>query len=250
MSSDNSPADTGSSPDRGRFYLLHVGVPASIALVIFAAYQIADVDRTITAVFYDANAHDFPLRHNWFLDVVLHHWAKYVLVFGAALLFGAVAFLFLLPGHSVERRAALFIFLAMILGPLTAAGLRQVSNSPCPNELSDYGGYAASAARFQAGSVIVKRRGCFPDDHAAGGFGLTAWYFFWYRRNRRLARTALGLGLAVGLMLGLGRVMQGAHFVSDEFWSATICWAGALALNWLILDRELSASHLDFPHRA
>jgi len=43
--------------------------------------------------------------------------------------------------------------------------------------------------------------------------------------------------LLLGFALGMGRVAQGAHFVSHNLWSALICWLVVLALYELLLRR-------------
>ena len=50
------------------------------------------------------------------------------------------------------------------------------------------------------------------------------------RRNRWLSRAGLALGIAAGLVLGLGRMLQGAHFLTHVLWSGIVCWLVILGL--------------------
>ncbi|MEK6209810.1 MAG: sulfite exporter TauE/SafE family protein [Pseudomonadota bacterium] len=55
--------------------------------------------------------------------------------------------------------------------------------------------------------------------------------------RRHLAAAMLAGSLLLGFALGMGRVAQGAHFVSHDLWSALICWLVVLALYELLLRR-------------
>jgi membrane-associated PAP2 superfamily phosphatase len=57
-------------------------------------------------------------------------------------------------------------------------------------------------------------------------------------RNCRLAYWGLFGGFGLGFVLGFGRVMQGAHFLSHQLWTALICWLVMLALYELLLRRQ------------
>jgi len=73
---------------------------------------------------------------------------------------------------------------------------------------------------------------CFPAGHASTGFALMAFYFAAYRARRHaLARAALSIGVLAGLLLGISRIAQGAHFVSHVLWAGLICWLVMLALH-------------------
>lgn len=65
-------------------------------------------------------------------------------------------------------------------------------------------------------------------------------------RRPRLARTSLALGLTVGAILGLGRMAQGAHFLSDVVWSALLAFIFAHVLHYHVLrvDEGQAASRL------
>jgi lipid A 4'-phosphatase len=61
----------------------------------------------------------------------------------------------------------------------------------------------------------------FVSGHAAGAFSLMAWGMWapWHRRKRWLS-LGIGLGLAIGLM----RIAQGGHFLSDVLFAGWTIW--------------------------
>jgi membrane-associated PAP2 superfamily phosphatase len=66
------------------------------------------------------------------------------------------------------------------------------------------------------------------------GFYLMAPAFLLYPRRRGLAGAFLGLGLLGGGLMGMARIVQGGHFLSDIVWSGGIVYLTGLFLSCLI----------------
>ncbi len=64
-----------------------------------------------------------------------------------------------------------------------------------------------------------------PSGHAGIAFCLAAPFFVWRQRRPRWAKAALVVGVVSGLGVGLGRMILGAHYLSD------VLVAGAIALS-------------------
>ena len=64
-------------------------------------------------------------------------------------------------------------------------------------------------------------------------------FFFAAHRSRRdwRARGLLAAGLSAGLILGFGRIAQGAHFLSHVLWSGLVCWLVMVGLYALLLAK-------------
>ena len=149
MTQPAPPADRA-PPSVTRFYLIHAGLPALLTLALLVVFQVTDLDRALSDLFYDPAARQFPLRYAWFLEVVLHQWAKYLLVvIGCGTLAGFVAS-FGVPALRAQRRTLLFVFLAMVLGPLAAGAVKEFSSQHCPHNLEIYGGRGCSSRRCRA----------------------------------------------------------------------------------------------------
>jgi len=50
------------------------------------------------------------------------------------------------------------------------------------------------------------------------------------RRQPLLAWAGLATGLGGGSVLGLGRMLQGAHFLTHTLWAGLVCWVVILTL--------------------
>ena len=212
------------------FNWLWVAVPIAAALILLGV-DATDLDRIIESRFYDAPAGVFPLRHDPFLEVVLHYWTKYVVALIAGLAFAGFALSFMVATLEKHRRVLLFIGLSIALATATVTALKLASSRHCPWDLVDYGGLIPYTKLLQRAAPAAKPGHCFPAGHASTGFSLLVFYFVGLvRRNRWLSRAGLALGIAAGLVLGLGRMLQGAHFLTHVLWSGIVCWLVILGL--------------------
>ncbi len=205
---------------------------------ILIGLEFTDLDRGFSSLFYDAAHHGFPLRENFWLEVVLHHWLKYLVIFISIMALMAWAASFRVPRLSPWRADLLYVFVAMTTAATTVSGLKALSSKHCPYDLAIYGGYAPYVRLFESAAEGVQSGHCFPGGHSATGFVLFAFYFAWRARRPRLAQAALLSAAASGMALGLGRVAQGAHFLSHQLWTAMICWYVVLCLYGLMLYRR------------
>lgn len=222
-------------PGSNRFFLLGVPLIAAVALL---GLEATDIDRTVSNWFFDPAAGGFPLRNSFFLDVILHHWPKYAVVLIAVLALAGFVLSYRIPALQPERRVLLFLFLALALAPASVSALKSVSGKYCPWDLEQYGGFAPYSRLLEPAPPSFKAGRCFPAGYASTGFALMAFYFVGRaRRQPRLARAGLATGLAAGAVLGLGRMLQGAHFLSHVLWSGLVCWIVIAALHAVIIER-------------
>jgi membrane-associated PAP2 superfamily phosphatase len=84
--------------------------------------------------------------------------------------------------------------------------------------------------------------GSFASGHAAMGFYLLVPYFLLRRRAPARAAALLVVGLAFGTLVGLARMVQGAHFPSDVLWALGFVYLTALALFYALRLERAPAS--------
>ncbi len=194
-------------------------------LAALLAMENTSIDQMISNWFYDRSAHVFPLRYVFFFDTVLHHWAKYLVILATCMMAAVLLLSWVIPALARWRATLLFLALAMTLAPLTVSLLKLVTDRPCPWDFVEFGGLEPYTHLFQFRGTAHARGQCFPAGHAATGFALMAFFFVFHREHRdALARAALLAGISAGVLLGLGRIAQGAHFMSHVLWSGLLCW--------------------------
>jgi membrane-associated PAP2 superfamily phosphatase len=214
-------------------------VPAVLALALVALDLATDVDRALTRHAFDAVTADFPLRTDFWLEVVMHHWTKYAVTTLGCGLAAMLLLTFALPRLGLERRTLLFLTLAIALAPASVSVAKGMSARHCPWDVDEFGGYVRYERLFETAAPPARPGHCFPAGHASTGFALMAFYFAAHRRGRRkAARAALGLGMAAGVALGWGRVLQGAHFPSHVAWSGLLSWVVMVGLYAAVFGRS------------
>jgi len=226
-------AQANSAPppiSRTAFLLAHLYIPLCAGLLALALAT-TYLDRAVSHWFYDATAGRFPLHYDSMLETVMHLWVKYLVVLLACAAMGAFFFSFAAERWRPWRRLLLFLSLSLTLAPGVVALFKSAGNRYCPYDLVEYGGFAPYRSLFDRPAPGVKPGHCFLSGHASGGFSLLAFYFVGLVLKRRgLARIGLWGGLAAGMVFGLTRVAQGAHFLSDILGAGLICWLVILAL--------------------
>lgn len=130
------------------------------------------------------------------------------------------------------RRGLLFLFLVMAIGPGLVVNevFKAESGRARPSQVEAFGGELVYTPAFEPSDQC--RSNCsFVSGHAAMGYFFLA--FAWLLRDRRW----LYWGAAIGLLVGLGRIIQGAHFLSDILFGYPVVFATALLLARPLLGR-------------
>jgi lipid A 4'-phosphatase len=115
------------------------------------------------------------------------------------------------------RVHALFLLTALILGPglVVNYGLKENWGRARPREVIELGG-ANHYTPPLVMSAECKGNCSFVSGHASGAFFILS--LIWVFRKRRW----FWLGIGLGGLVGMGRILQGGHFVSDvvfAFWA-------------------------------
>jgi membrane-associated PAP2 superfamily phosphatase len=222
----------------GQFYLLHLGGALVLAAAALLIGEQFGMDWWVSSLFFDPELGRFPLRDDWFLEKVMHVGAKSAVVAVGLLVLAAWIASFRLKRLAKWRPLLLFLFVAMVSSSSAISLIKSASGKHCPYDLEQYGGMVPFVGLLERLPQGVKPGRCWPGGHASAGFCLFAFYFAALKlARRRMAAAMLAGSLLLGLVLGMGRVAQGAHFVSHNLWSALISWLVILALYELLLRR-------------
>lgn len=225
------------------FLVWHLWIPLAVCIPALLSLEVTSVDRAISDWFFDAASGRFPLRYNATFEIMTHQWAKYVVVLIACAVVGAWLMSYFLPALRSRRRVLLFLGLALTLAPATVSLLKSQSHRSCPYDLIEYGGNAPHIGLFEPAPPGNYPGRCFPSGHASAGFCLFAFYFAGLALGkRRLALIGLWGGFSAGMLFGLARIAQGAHFLSHNLWSGLVCWLVILALYVAIMGLPKAGS--------
>jgi lipid A 4'-phosphatase len=202
---------------------------AALALLTAGLFASSTLDLAIARVFYRPDTADhWPLAHElpWSLLYRAASWVTATLVLGGlaglAASFGRA--------RADWRRAAVLVLLGVAIGPglLANAVFKDHWQHPRPRDLMEFSG----PVRYVPAPLIGTEGGAsFPCGHCSVGFMFAAGWWIWKRRRPAWARASLAGGLALGLLLGVGRMAAGAHFFSDIVWSALLAF-GVLHVLW------------------
>ncbi|AXU95783.1 hypothetical protein CI789_11385 [Erwinia persicina] len=173
-------------------------------------------DMAITRMWFDPLTGQFPWKDNVWLDVINHRLLKQGVI--------AMGVLLLLAGFIRRQPRWVLVALLMGIGPLVVGVLKATSAHSCPWDLVEFGGKAVSYPLFGAVPINSGPGHCFPGGHASSGFSALALFFLYYPRRPRLAWVCWWSALILGMVMGFGQIMRGAHFLSHNLWAAWWVW--------------------------
>jgi len=202
------------------------------AIFLNWVYPIA-IDLSLSNLYFDYGANSFTLKHQFFLDTIMHDGLKYCMLIIAL---GSLAIAILSTFKQQARQSILvltktlfsnpffFVFIGMFSANSAVGILKHLSIHGCPNDLLIYGGKLPLLKLFSDLPLGVKAGHCFPGGHASGGFALVTFYFAFKNSKPRFARVMLMISLLLGFAMGWAQIMRGEHFLSHNLWSAWVVW--------------------------
>lgn len=214
---------------------VHFAALLATAALLLWGFDDGVIDLALAGAYFDPVSKGFPWHHHWLFEAVLHRGLKSLLV---ALSLAAIAWCIWAarrPGSWLPRRRALGLALGLLLIPLATTVLKLLTNRHCPWSLEAFGGFAPYVGLLEQAPADLVAGQCFPAGHASAGLAWLIWGFMLWDIAPRRARWGLFGGLALGLLMGWARMMQGAHFLSHVLWSVWVAWAVSVALaTWLV----------------
>ena len=192
-----------------------------------------DLDLWIATRFYDQSG-QFPFDR-WFSVRAVYVWAPRL---GWLLTIWALLVI-VIRWYSPERisrglwRKCLAWILVAVFGNglLVQEGLKNQVGRPRPSHVHEMGGAVSFVPALQV-SQSCSRNCSFVSGHAALGFCFLA-FGMWAAHERR--RRWLVTGLLLGSTIGLVRIVQGGHFLSDIVFAFLAIWGSVLVIRqvWL-----------------
>lgn len=211
---------------------------AALVLAALALFlSLPQLDLWASGIFYQAGR-GFVLR-DWGPAAVVFGMVRWI-TWGIVLVTAfAAAWLVLMqrPLWRLDRKALLFVALSTAIGPglLVNTALKDHWGRARPIQIEAFGG----TRHFTPAPLPAHEcpRNCsFVSGHAALGFSLVAFAFLLPPGRER--RRAIAAALAFGAAIGVVRIAQGGHFLSDVVWAGLLVYGTAAVLHWWIVERD------------
>ncbi len=222
---------------------LAVVLPVVVMAVLFAFPRI---DLTISSWFWDGTGRVFIARNWWPTDILIRRGLPPVVAAVAALIL-----ILTLTGELLHRAllgltrpVAAYLLGSLALGPGLIVNLifKDHWGRPRPSTLIQFGG-DDTYVRPLIPSDQCDTNCSLPSGHAS--------LAFWALSFALLApppwrRTAIGLAVGFGILVGVVRIAQGGHFLSDVVFAGMItAWVALTLHHWL--NRHRGKNRTDYP---
>jgi membrane-associated PAP2 superfamily phosphatase len=217
-----------------------LGIPA-VTAVVLVLLELTNVDMDIATLAWDPQAGDFIGRHSYFLENILHDRAKQAVIALAVLAAIGFAASFKVQRLQTWSRELGCLVLSMALATGFVTPVKVLTGVQCPWSLTQFGGKETYSELLSPRPATSKPGLCWPGGHATTGFTLFALFFIFRDRKPKLARAGLVLAFTMGTVFSVGRMLQGAHFLSHNVWTAVFCWLICLGCYGALLYRRQPA---------
>ncbi|MCW5559715.1 MAG: phosphatase PAP2 family protein [Verrucomicrobiae bacterium] len=221
-------------------------LPILVLLVGSLLIRCWDLDLVVQRSFWWAQE-GWRLAGLRWIGLLYHYGCLPALVVGVAgCIVWAVSFRFAFLGR--VRLFAGFLGITLMLGPglLINGILKDHYGRLRPRQVQEFGG---EGTYRPLGEPTFDGAGkSFPSGHAAMGFYWFAPAIYLWDRRRRLAQGMMIVALVHGGLMSFGRLAQGAHWLSDVWWSAGLvylCSQFFYRALWRDLDRNAGSSPTD-----
>ncbi len=219
--------------DKGsEFNLAHYLIaPLAVAIVLFSLAYGTELDFALASTLYQMQGNSWLLQHHWLTETLLH---RHVRTVNEALLVSLLSYWlwrhYVRKDRSNKQRALGILLLSLLLSFISVALLKRLLPMECPWDLQQFGGHSVFWGLFSTRPDGLAATQCFPAGHASIGFAWLSLFYYWREVKPQQAWLGLGIGASAGLLLGFVQQLRGAHFISHDIATATICWLIATLL--------------------
>lgn len=226
---------------------LCLGLPLAL-MALLLVFPPTQLDFALSKLFYSPEL-GFAGKHSFWLEDILHDRAKQAIILLAV--FALLGFLgsFVYRPWAWLRLPLGYLVLSVSISTAIVTPLKVVTGVHCPWDLSEFGGTETYSPLLSTREPTTNPGKCWPGGHSSSGFTFFALYFLLRDSLPRLAKAALIFALALGAVLSIGRIMQGAHFLSHNIWTALFDWMIALGSYHLLLYRPRAQAPSKVAHQ-
>lgn len=203
-----------------------IALTVIVLMSLLALFEFSGIDLWVQDSMYNFEQNRWVLaRDNRVIKLIFYDGIKNVLIlFALTILVGLV--LFRKSGWiQLYRRGLLIVCISSFLVPLVIASMKHVTNTPCPNHTTLYGGsdpYVTVFTTYPEDFQQKEKALCYPAAHASGGFALLSLFFLF--REKRNKILGLALGMTAGWSMGIYKMLIGDHFLSHTVVTMILAW--------------------------
>ena len=219
------------------FLVRHLAWPLAAALFASVLLMHAGGDRWLAGAIFHLEGGRWALRDHWLTSGLVHRGGRQA---------STVAWLVVLGLYLRARRRSdlaslrqplVYLLVAVALGTTAVSVLKSITHVDCPWDLVEYGGTRLPLGLFAPLPAGAPAGVCYPAGHASAGYAWVSLYFAALLWRPRWRWHGLAIGLAAGLLFGIGQQLRGAHFMSHDIAAAAVCWLLSLGLFCLFAAR-------------
>jgi membrane-associated PAP2 superfamily phosphatase len=209
----------------------------TLALAATWLINLLKLDLLLAQWMFQLEGNHWALRQHWFFSEVLHQQGRTASIL---ILVGVLSLAIVSQLHSIlkpYRRTLLYL----VIAPVCASGLvslgKQTLGVDCPWSLEPFGGQLPYRPLLE--QLFNPGNGaCFPAGHASAGYAWLALYFACAHIKPQWRHAALAISLGSGVLFGFTQQLRGAHFLSHDIWSLTVCWCSCALLAAIMLPAD------------
>ena len=207
----------------------------ALAPVLFLL--VPQIDLATSGLFY-VSGHGFVLA-DWAPVLFLFNVVPWI-TWGILAVAATAAVWFFLSNRPIwrlDRKALIFLVASLALGPGLLANtlLKDHWGRARPTQIEAFGG-SRQFTPAPLPAAECPSNCAFVSGHAALGFSVVAFAFLLHPGRWRRGAVAAALGF--GALVGLGRIAQGAHFLSDVVYAGLLVYGTTAVLFWWIVEQD------------
>lgn len=187
-------------------------------------FWFTQLDIKIQKLFYENNIWKYQNKP---FVIFIYDYAIYpALILGVISIF-IFGFSFVLEQMQKYKKAAIIILLTLILGPGLIVNVicKNYTGRPRPRDIVEFNGNWKYKNVCEFG--IPGKGHSFPCGHASMGFVFYSLYVILREKKKISAYLWLAFSIVFGFLIGIARMMQGAHFLSDVIWAGGLTFISA-----------------------
>lgn len=198
----------------------------SVLIFVILLFSFLELDIFFQDLFYIIAEKRWILgKGDPFLHFIFYDAIKRVLIVFSLCILCIILFFYKHRSFNKYSRGLIIVLLSMIFVPIIVAGLKAVTNTPCPKNLIYYDGNYPNVKvldRYPDEFKIESKIRCWPAGHASGGFALMSLIFLFNSRKNKIL--VVIFALIIGWAMGAYKILIGDHFLSHTIVTMLISW--------------------------